>query len=200
MFENNWFKKQWDALGAAKRLKEHHATQATAINFAIRNKDPCAIQTLALATQEPSSFNREYYRDLLLTALNTDDVETFEATLKLRQSASVNYKFHENLYNIHGVKEDRVTPLICKAIEHDKKNIATALILNPKTDLYSQTTSSGFFALGMWWDDHVTKMYNAHQLAETKNSEYFTAAVAERTKSENPVQQRLNFAPAKHLG
>jgi hypothetical protein len=200
MFEKNWFKKQWDDLGAAKRLREHHTEQEKAIKQAIKNKDACTIGFLALQTDKPALFNREYYRDLLLTALNTDDVETFEATLKLRQTPSVNYKFHENLSNIHGFKEDRATPLICKAMEDDKRNIATALILNPKTDLESQTTSSGFFAWGIWWDDHETNMYNAHQLAETKNSDYFAAAVAERTKGENPIQQRLNFTPAKHLG
>ena len=128
MFENNWIKKQWDALGEAKRLREHHAEQEKAIKQAIKDKDACAISSLALQTDKPALFNREYYRDLLLTALDTDDVETFDAVLKLRQSPSVNYKFRENLSNIHGFKEYRVTPLICKAIGDDKRNIATALI------------------------------------------------------------------------
>jgi hypothetical protein len=199
MFENSWIKKQWDALGEAKRLREHHTEQEKAIKQAIKDKDACAISSLARQTDEPALFNREYYRDLLLTALNTDDVETFEATLKLRQTPSVNYKFREKLTNIHGFEEDRVTPLICKAMELSKEKIATALILNPKIDLDAQTTSSGFFAWGIWWDDHVSKMYNASQLADKKNIRYFTATLARRPKGEDQKRPRVNSTPEAYL-
>ncbi|MCS5595994.1 MAG: hypothetical protein NZ828_01945 [Alphaproteobacteria bacterium] len=150
-FKNNWLTRKWnerqERIAEEKRLRAHFSEQYEAINAAITECDPEAIEQAIENTEQLDKFIENYYSIFLKNALGKDNVETFKTVLALNASASVNYTFVSSSSGhdpdmVYSSRQEK--PLLIVAIQTQKENIATYLAKHPDIDLSAVSSDYSF--------------------------------------------------------